>query len=199
MSGGGDEQETVAVPTSIVGAEQATARTELARLGLEVGQTKEEYHDEVKEDHVISTDPEPGANVERGSSVNLVISKGKEPPPLVEVPDVTGKSYAEAKSQLEAAGFDVKRESETNDQVPRNNVIRQDPAGGQKVRQKSDVTLWVSAGPSNIKVPDLFNASERSACSQLNSLGLRCKKETQPAPPDRQVAPGQVFQQSPGP
>jgi beta-lactam-binding protein with PASTA domain/tRNA A-37 threonylcarbamoyl transferase component Bud32 len=196
---GDDGADTVAVPTSIVGVSQSEARTELTRLGLEVGEVGEEYSSEVEADHVISTDPEPGSNVKKGSAVNLTISKGKKPPSLVEVPDVTGKPVDEARSQLEDAGFEVDQESDTHDQVPRNTVIRQDPAGGQRVKKDTEVTLFVSAGPSTIKVPDLFNASQRSACGQLKELGLRCRTEKAPAPPDRQVAPGQVFNQSPGP
>ncbi|GLZ07298.1 putative serine/threonine-protein kinase [Actinomadura sp. NBRC 104412] len=194
-SGSGD----VTVPASIVNASQSDARTELAKLGLEVGKVSETWNDEVKEDHVISTDPAPGATVEKGTAINLVISKGKKPPPQVEVPDVAGKPYVEAKSELEARGFEVRRETETNDTVPRNTVIRSDPGAGQKVAKNSKVTLYVSAGPSNIKVPNLFNTSRRSACSQLENLGLRCRVVTEPAPPDKQVAPGQVFQHEPGP
>jgi serine/threonine-protein kinase len=198
MSGGGGDDK-VAVPASIVNASQDDARTELQKAGLEVGDVSEVWNDEVKLDRVISTDPAPGTSVAKGTAVKLVISKGKRPPALVEVPNVSGKPYVVAKQLLEAKGFDVKRDAQTDDSVPRNTVIRSDPGGGQKVTKGSDVTVWVSLGPSNIKVPDLFNTSQRSACGQLNQLGLKCKVEKGLAPPDKQVSPGQVFAQQPGP
>ncbi|MEW2356057.1 Stk1 family PASTA domain-containing Ser/Thr kinase [Spirillospora sp. NPDC029432] len=198
MSGGGGEDK-VAVPSSIVNSSQTDARAALQKAGLEVGEVSEDWNDEVKKDHVISTDPAPGTNVVKGSSVKLVVSKGKKPPALVEVPDVAGKPYVVAKQLLEARGFDVRRDTQTDDGVPRNNVIRSTPGAGQKIAKGSDVTVVVSLGPSNIKVPDLFNTSQRSACQQLNALGLKCKPERAVAPPDKQVSPGQVFAQSPGP
>ncbi|MFI0356523.1 Stk1 family PASTA domain-containing Ser/Thr kinase [Actinomadura sp. 9N407] len=198
MSGGGGDDK-VAVPSAIVNVSQDDARAELQKVGLEVGGVTEDWNDEVKEGHVISTDPAPGASVAKGTAVKLVVSKGKKPPALVEVPNVTGKPYAVAKQLLEARGFDVKRDTQTDDNVPRNTVIRSDPGGGQKVTKGSDVTIVVSSGPSTIKVPDLFNTSQRSACGQLNQLGLKCNVQRGLAPPDKMVSPGQVFAQQPGP
>ncbi|MFF5262462.1 Stk1 family PASTA domain-containing Ser/Thr kinase [Actinomadura viridis] len=191
--------EQVAVPAALVNASQSDARAELQKVGLEVGQITEEFNDEVKDDHVISTDPAPGAAVDKGTSVNLVVSKGEKPPELVEVPEVAGKAYVVAKQLLESKGFDVSRDVQTHDSVPRGNVIRSNPGAGQKLPKKTKVTLYVSAGPSNIKVPNLFNTSQRSACGQLAQLGLKCKTVMGEAPPDKQVAPGQVFAHEPGP
>ncbi|MFC5750743.1 Stk1 family PASTA domain-containing Ser/Thr kinase [Actinomadura rugatobispora] len=193
------EPDTVAVPSAIVNVSQADAKAQLVKAGLEVGEVKEDWNSEVKKDHVISTTPAPGANVEKGSAVSLVVSKGRRPPALVEVPDVANKPYVVAKQLLESKGFDIERKIATNDSVPRNSVIRSDPGGGQRVPKGETVTLYVSAGPSNIKVPNLFNASQRSACGQLAQLGLKCKTVVEPAPPDKQVAPGQVFAHEPGP
>ncbi|GAA2455407.1 Stk1 family PASTA domain-containing Ser/Thr kinase [Actinomadura vinacea] len=195
----GSDRDTVAVPSAIVNSSQADARAELQKVGLEVGSVTENWNNEVKKDHVISTDPAPGANVEKGTAVKLVVSKGKRPPALVEVPDVANKPYVSAKQLLESKGFDVERKIATDNTVPRNSVIRTDPVAGQRVPKSETVTVYVSAGPSDIKVPNLFNASQRSACGQLAALGLKCKPIVEPAPPDKQVAPGQVFAHEPGP
>ena len=64
--------------------------------------TKYEYSDTVKEGYVISQSLPEQTTVAIGSEIELVISSGKE---SVDVPDVFGKSYAEAKQMLTDSGF----------------------------------------------------------------------------------------------
>ncbi len=64
--------------------------------------TKYEYSDTVKEGYVISQSLPEQTTVAIGSEIELVISSGKE---SIEVPDVFGKSYAEAKQILTDSGF----------------------------------------------------------------------------------------------
>ena len=52
--------------------------------------TGEEFHDAIKEGQVIRQDPKPGTMVEKGTTINVVISKGKEEiPPKEETVEVT--------------------------------------------------------------------------------------------------------------
>ncbi|GAA4061234.1 Stk1 family PASTA domain-containing Ser/Thr kinase [Actinomadura miaoliensis] len=194
---GGEEIKQVAVPSSIVNQSQDEAVAALARVGLKVGQTKEEYNDDVRRGYVISTDPRPGTQVDEGSPVNLVVSRGKKPPEQVEVPDVAGRPYDEAAQILTGRGFRVARDFSSSSDVQRGMVIRTTPPSGSKVDAKSRVVVVVSTGPSQIKLPDLYNQSQRAACNRLKGLGLKCNVQKQPAPPDKPVAPGQVFAQSP--
>ena len=64
--------------------------------------TKYEYSDTVNEGYVISQSLPEQTTVAIGSEIELVISSGKE---SVDVPDVFGKSYAEAKQMLTDSGF----------------------------------------------------------------------------------------------
>ncbi|TDD93434.1 Stk1 family PASTA domain-containing Ser/Thr kinase [Actinomadura rubrisoli] len=195
--GGGDGEKQIAVPQSIVGSSQEKAEKELTDLGLKVGESKTDYDDEVKSGNVISSDPEPGTKLDKGATVVLTVSKGKKPPTLITVPDVTGKPYGAAKSILEEKGFDVEKRVETSDSVPRLSVISTDPGGGERRPRNTKVTVVVSNGPSNLKVPNLFNNSQRAACAKLTSLGLRCKVQMGTPPPDKQVTPGFVYDQQP--
>ncbi|MBX6765664.1 MAG: Stk1 family PASTA domain-containing Ser/Thr kinase, partial [Actinomadura rubrobrunea] len=196
---GGDEVKKVAVPSSILNQSRDEAVAALVRVGLKVGQTTEEYSDTVRRGYVISSDPRPGVQVQAGSAVNLVVSRGKKPPEQAEIPDVTGRPYDEAAQLLTDRGFRVGREFESSSEVPRGMVIRTNPPGGTRAEVKSRVVLVVSTGPSQIKLPDLYNQSQRAACNRLKALGLKCEVQKQPAPPDKPVAPGQVFAQSPEP
>ena len=63
---------------------------------------KEDFSDTVKEGYVISQSISPQEEVEKGEKIVLTISKGKEP---VELPNVIGMTYDEAKAKLDEAGF----------------------------------------------------------------------------------------------
>ena len=127
----------VTVP-NVVGMKEQDATSALQDVDLTVGQLSRTYSDTVAEGLVISSSPKAGASGYVGDSVDLVVSLGPE---MVTIPDVTGKSEAEAVSALEAVGlvvsvsdvwgglFDTARSTE--------------PAAGTSVRKGSTVTLYV--------------------------------------------------------
>lgn len=91
----------VDVPSlTLLTLEQAEA--ELEERGLVVGTVASENSPNVRPDVVIRTDPEFGAELRQGDSVNLVISNG-----LVTVPDVRGETIGEATSQMSALQLSV--------------------------------------------------------------------------------------------
>ncbi|GGP99911.1 serine/threonine-protein kinase [Actinomadura coerulea] len=198
MSNGDKGDEKVAVPKSIVNVSQTEATAQLTKLGFKVGEARTDFSDDVGRGMVITSDPQPGTDAQKGATVTLVVSKGPKPPTEIEVPDVTGKPYATAKKILEGRGFEVDKRVDSNDTVPRGNVISTDPSGGSKAKKESTVTVTVSTGPSSMKVPSLFNNSQRAACGKLEGLGLKCSVQKGTPPPDKQVAPGFVYDQQPG-
>lgn len=89
-----------------------------------------------------------GASVVRGSLVTLYISKGG----MKAVPNVAGKTVAEATSILNNAGFTtvtpgVSGQEETSSSVPAGNVIRTTPAAGKFAAVDGAVLLVISRGP----------------------------------------------------
>jgi serine/threonine-protein kinase len=119
----------------VVGKPVSGVRRDLTAKGLDV-QVREEFSETVPEGTVISQRPGPGT-VLKGSTVTLVASKGR---PFVTVPDLRGKSPADAQAALEAlglvagSGFDIPGGNNT--------VISQTPAAGTSVRKGSTVTLY---------------------------------------------------------
>jgi beta-lactam-binding protein with PASTA domain len=111
-------------------------RPELRRLGLEVS-VDEQFDKQVAEGVVISQRPGPGT-VLKGSTVTLVVSKG---PPLVQVPDVRGRSYGDAEKILADVGLKAARGFD----VPggNNSVLSQSPGPGTSARWGSTVTLYM--------------------------------------------------------
>lgn len=92
---------------NVVGKTEEVAIAELEEQNLlAVVAQEREFSEDVPEGAVISQNPEQGTDAHEGDEVSLTISKGPE---LFEVPEVTFKSFAEAKQILEDAGFVVER------------------------------------------------------------------------------------------
>jgi serine/threonine-protein kinase len=111
--------------------DEAAARISEAQLTPVRG---EDFSDTVPEGQVIGTSPGPGEQVPRDSEVRIIVSLGPE---LVEVPDVSGESVADATSTLEGAGFEVQGVSGS----PNRPVVRTDPAAGSLVERGTAVSL----------------------------------------------------------
>ncbi|TCI99745.1 Stk1 family PASTA domain-containing Ser/Thr kinase [Aeromicrobium sp. IC_218] len=118
---------------SQVGRKRDAAVSALEKSGLKPTVT-EAFSDTVPEGVVIDQNPREGT-LFRGDEVKLVVSKGPE---MLPVPDVRGRSRAEAEQALTAAGF----KPQVRDVLPGNDsVIVQSPSGG-KLKRGSTVTIY---------------------------------------------------------
>jgi beta-lactam-binding protein with PASTA domain len=88
-----------------------------------------------------------------------------------EVPRVTGKQLVEARAIMERAGFEVETERVQSRQ-PFDQVVDQDPNGGEEADEGSTVTLEVSGGPGDVLVPPVEGLSEVQAVRELHKAGL---------------------------
>jgi beta-lactam-binding protein with PASTA domain/predicted Ser/Thr protein kinase len=88
-----------------------------------------------------------------------------------DVPRVTGKQLVEARAIMERAGFDVQTER-VQSQQPFDQVVDQDPNGGEEADEGSTVTLEVSGGPGDVLVPAVERLSEVQAVRELHKAGL---------------------------
>ena len=93
-------EQPVPVP-NVVGMDQEKAEKELEKAGFVVTAT-EDYSETVKAGQVISMNPAGGTEVQPGSTVGIVVSKG---PQLFEVPNTIGMSIDEAVQVITEAGF----------------------------------------------------------------------------------------------
>ena len=75
-----------------------------------------------------------------------------------QVPDVIGRSQAEAQQMAEKAGLKVTLLPRADEKAPANTVFRTDPAPNSSVKKDSVVKIYVSTGPpqnkSELKVRD---------------------------------------------
>jgi serine/threonine-protein kinase len=128
----------VKVPV-LVGAQRDVAVERIRGRGLEPSVSEEESN--APEGQVISQSPDAGSQVEPGSGVSIVVSKGEE---QVRVPNVIGKERREAVEMIRAEGlapFVEEEETGIPGQVGR--VIDQFPPPGQELAPGSEVTLTV--------------------------------------------------------
>jgi serine/threonine-protein kinase len=131
----------------------------------------------VKKGLAVRTSPKEGTSAPRGSRVRLFISSG---PPPVAVPSVIGQAKADARAQLEAAGFSVSVDQAFSDSAPKNEVISQSPAAGTEVPKGSQVTITVSKGPQQVQVPDVVGMDVKAARAALRDKGFKVKTVKQP-------------------
>lgn len=146
----GKAEETVTIPTGIVGADKDTAKAALTQLGLVVFDT-EEFSDE-EAGKVISVDPTEGSEVAKGSTVTLVVSKGSQDAEEIAIRDVIGLDEETAKSIL--SDFNIIVKTGTSSKVAEGEVMEVDPAIGTKVKKGSDVTIYVNSPSAQPTTPD---------------------------------------------
>lgn len=199
LSGNSNKPTQVNIP-DVTNVAEKEAESRLKAAGLQVGRIIRRQSDDVKKGYVIATKPTAGNSVNKGNSVNLIVSSGSS---MVKVPDVVGDRYDEAAEKLENMGFDVIREDQYSNKVPPNDIISQSIATDVEVKPtQTSITLVVSKGKSarpknnTVTLKDLRNYSLKSAqdYAKENNLTLQINQEY-----SDDVEKGLVISMDPGP
>jgi beta-lactam-binding protein with PASTA domain/predicted Ser/Thr protein kinase len=148
--------------------------------------------DTVKENHVIETRPGSGEQRDKGSTVVVVISSGRE---RIPVPKVTDLSEADARSQLETLGFQVATRSKEDDTHDPGTVLDQSPAADTKLPKGGKVTLTLAKAPAQVDVPDVTGQGKNAATAALKKAGFEVAVTEQPT--DNLDEDGHVTAQDP--
>ena len=166
---GKEKNEEVQMP-DVAGMSLTRAKEMLSGLGLDYEVAYEESS-EYEEDIIIGSNIKAGRQIEAGTVVKLTVSAGAQG---VNMPDVGGKSLAEATALLEKEGFQVSKNEASSNTVDKGCVISQTPAAGEKAPRGTTVTLQISTGPdsSKVSVPNVMNMSEMDATVTLTEVGL---------------------------
>ena len=146
-------KERVEVP-NLVGKTYDEAVAALSALGLNANPT-EEYSDKAS-GTVLSQTQSAGKKVEKGSTIDFVVSKGKE---QLTVPGLVWSTYEDAIAALSKSGLKpgtVSREYDNTGMFPSGYVMYQTQAEGSSVDQGSKIDFVVSKGvdPSINTNPD---------------------------------------------
>lgn len=91
----------------------------------------------------------------------------------VTVPDMQGRTPAEARRMAEGSGLGLKVEREYySSKVPEGRVLSQAPGAGTVVRRGWEVRLALSLGPQRVVIPAVVGESERAASIAIAQRGL---------------------------
>jgi len=169
------------------------AAAALRKAGFKSEQRRE-FSDTVKSGRVIETSPPEGSVARKGTTVTLVVSRGKE---KVAVPDVVGRTRDEAERTLQDAGLQASVSEEESDDKDPGTVLRQEPAGGTQLAKGKTVALVVAKAPADVPVPGVLDAAEDDAVKTLEDAGFKVKtKDRAVETPDED---GIVVDQDPSP
>ena len=200
------EEGMTEVP-NVVGLSLAEASDALKAAGLtaKASYAESQLYDK---DYIDSQDPAAGTIVEENSVLTLVVSSGKAAGAEIDVdvtptenvggaavPDVVGKSEAEARVAIEAEGFTFTVIEQDNENVEKGKVISQSPLGATNAPLGSAVQVYISKGKNveEVKVPDLSGKDEATARALLVEAGLTCNSSEENSDT---VAKGNVISQS---
>jgi serine/threonine-protein kinase len=169
-SGGDDETPAVAqvaVPTDLVGKDEAAATQALQAVGLRVGEVTTAPSSEEQEGLVISSDPAGGAQVAPDSEVALVLGGGVD---TLTVPAVIGLDADRAQTTLENAGFQRVNTDDVDSLQAEGTVVDVSPAENSAVDPSTAVTLSVSDGDAPL--PDVVGQQQAAATQALRDAGF---------------------------
>ena len=178
----GKRDTQIHVP-DVTNVAEGKAKMKIENAGLRIGKVKRKHSDSIDAGKVIKTTPSAGDSVQKGRSVDIIVSSGAG---MVEVPNLVNDNYKEAAEKLKNLGFDVIRENQYSSTYDEDHVISQSIAAGVEVKPKqTTITLVVSQGkrphPKKhlIKLKNLRNYSLKSAqdYAKDNDLTLQINEE----------------------
>lgn len=171
-----NEKERYALVPAVINLEEENALNQLEKNNLKGAVTERRPDEEVEEGIVIDQSIMSGTTVEKGTTINLVVSSGKKQKP---VPDVSGKSIEEAMKILQEAGFRIGQTKMVFDeQAAKNQVVGTEPSAGAEAENGSRIVLVVSKGKEAVMtvVPVLLNKTQNQALAEINAAGLKLEK-----------------------
>jgi len=181
--------ETSRVP-SVVGLDGAAAKVKLERAGLAID--IDQQPNDAPRGTVFNQNPSAGQEVDRGSTVTVLVSSG---PGEAQVPDVEGLSRRDARRALDELGFRIREEREPSTAIARGQATRTQPGAGTALQIGLVVTLFISDGPPQRPVPDVVGRPLAEARAALEAAGFAVTTSEQES---ADTDPGTVLAQSPG-
>jgi eukaryotic-like serine/threonine-protein kinase len=145
--------------------EEAAEKLEAAGFGVKVETVNS---DSVEEELVIHSEPSAGETATHGSDVTLFVSAG---PKLAKVPVLVGSQRRLAVQQIRGRGLTPSVSEEESDS-PAGEVISQSPSAGSEVGPGSTVSIVVSSGREQAKVPNVIGKLRAEAVQAVRDAGL---------------------------
>lgn len=150
--------ETVVVP-DLRGLSHDSALTRLAPLRLRLVVAGEQHDPEIAENAICQQQPRPGSQLLTAEAISVHTSLGQ---PLVEVPDVTGRTVAEALRLLDGAGLRAGSVDRTGTGSA-DTVVSTHPEPAELIARGAHVDLVAVPERRLVSVPSVVGESIRQA------------------------------------
>jgi len=170
------EAAPLATVPDVTSMEASAAASAVASAGL-APTVYSDYSTSTPAGQVFGQVPLGGQKVEQGTNVALGVSLGERPASPV-VPNVVGKTKAEATAALDKAGFGAETFEGYSTKVAAGKAIVQFPKAGTKALAGSTVAVEISKGsapapaPATVGVPNVTGDTQSSATTALKNAGL---------------------------
>jgi serine/threonine-protein kinase len=187
----GDSGSGIHAP-ELIGLTVPSAQARLTDEGLSLGDISYAFKGsgscKQDKDLVCDQSPESGISVNRGDSVDIVVSKGVKQVP---VPTLVGQTQDDAQHLLEDVKLSLGEVREKDSTEPAGTVLSQDPRPGVQVDIKTTVDIVVASG--NAPLPDVTGLDVSTATAQLRAAGFTVTTKDKVDPKHE----GQVLSMSP--
>ncbi len=197
-----EQQPTTAAEITapnLVGLDVASARERWRKQDITIIEDSQLVDNSVEPGTILSQSPVGGAPLDT-KEIRVVVAAAPE---QVSVPDVVGKSVAEATELLSEAGFEVPTPTREASFEPLGEVLRQDPDAGAKSETGAMVRLVVSGEPEavpsedvgDVEVPRVLRMKLAQAKREIEAAGLAVGKVRERE--DEEQSSQRVLDQSP--
>jgi serine/threonine-protein kinase len=135
--------EIVSLP-DLAGRTIRQAMIQLKNIGLETGKIRYAYSDSVGPDCIISSTPDSGSVVMRGTKVALLASQGVEPTES-RVPNLVGEPFSNSRKLIKQAGLELGTvQYKVNKELVPETIIFQSLSPDSKVPRGSKIDLVIT-------------------------------------------------------
>lgn len=164
------DNEVVVVP-DVVGMEAKAGSRKLTEIGLSVDATRRKKSETVPAGYIISQSHEPGDNLKKDYTVEIVISEGND---LIVVPNVINDDFSDGKIEIENSDLVLGEIVYEYSELPMDTIIDQEPLAGQEVPANSKVRIIVSQGPEEaiVLLPSLEGLTLAQAEDRLDRINV---------------------------
>ena len=154
----------------------AEAEKMLENNELNIRNMGEEFS-ELPVGEIFLQEPESGNIVKKNRNIKVWISKGEA---LVEVPELKGMNFLDAKAIAEQKGLIIDRVATTKANIAYNEVISTDPATGTLLRRGQKISFLINGSEQlmDVRVPDIIGVEINQAKEILTASSLLIGKIT---------------------
>jgi eukaryotic-like serine/threonine-protein kinase len=151
---------------AVTGQQLGQAEQTLRTAGLTPGSPTYQTSTSIPQGVVISTNAVAYQPWPKDEPVQLVVSSGQ---PL---PDFVGQQLSAAQAAAAGGGYSIQQQTVSNSTQPQGTVLNQSPKAGTPVTSGEVVTVWISAGPPGVAVPNVDGLNAQQAIQVLRGAGF---------------------------